>query len=146
MGLDFTKTAQASQEATVPDTKNEIMVVESYDIVADRQQMNTELTNSPEVDALVSTIEIYNLESIVSFGAEAAEGISRASDVVLNSMNMSQLDESSEMLNTLAKIMEKFDIDEIRDNPTLFGKLFGNLRKQLDKICIRIHFPNLTLD
>ena len=38
-----------------------------------------------EVDALVSTIEIDNLETIVSFGAEAAEGISRASDVVLNS-------------------------------------------------------------
>ena len=146
MGLDFTKTAQASQEATVPDTKNEIMVVESYDIVADRQQMNTELTNSPEVDALVSTIEIYNLESIVSFGAEAAEGISRASDVVLNSMNMSQLDESSEMLNTLAKIMEKFDIDEIRDNPTLFGKLFGNLRKQLDKILNKYHTMGEEVD
>lgn len=146
MGLDFTKTAQASQEATVPDTKNEIMVVESYDIVADRQQMNTELTNSPEVDALVSTIEIYNLESIVSFGAEAAEGISRASDVVLNSMNMSQLDESSEMLNTLAKIMEKFDIDEIRDNPTLFGKLFGSLRKQLDKILNKYHTMGEEVD
>lgn len=146
MGLDFTKTAQASQEVTVPDTKNEITVVESYDIVADRQQMNTELTNSPEVDALVSTIEIYNLESIVSFGAEAAEGISRASDVVLNSMNMSQLDESSEMLNTLAKIMEKFDIDEIRDNPTLFGKLFGNLRKQLDKILNKYHTMGEEVD
>lgn len=146
MGLDFTKTAQASQEVTVPDTKNEITVVESYDIVADRQQMNTELTNSPEVDALVSTIEIYNLESIVSFGAEAAEGISRASDVVLNSMNMSQLDESSEMLNTLAKIMEKFDIDEIRDNPTLFGKLFGSLRKQLDKILNKYHTMGEEVD
>ena len=92
MGLDFTKTAQVPGEVTAPDTKNELMVVESYDIVADRQQMNAELTNSAEVDALVSTIEIDNLESIVSFGADAAEGISRASDVVLNSMNMSQLD------------------------------------------------------
>ena len=139
MGLDFTKTAQAPGEVTAPDTKNELIVVESYDIVADRQQMNAELTNSAEVDALVSTIEIDNLESIVSFGADAAEGISRASDVVLNSMNMSQLDESSQMLNTLAKIMEKFDINEIKDNPTLFGKLFGNLRKQLDKILNKYH-------
>ncbi len=139
MGLDFTKTAQSPEVVTMPDTKNELMVVESYDIVADRQQMNTQLTNSPEVDALVSTIEIDNLETIVSFGAEAAEGISRASDVVLNSMNMTQLDESSEMLNTLAKIMEKFDIDELQENPSLFGKLFGNLRKQLDKILSKYH-------
>ncbi len=146
MALDFTKTTQPPEVITAPDTKNELAVVESYDIVADRQQMNTQLVNSPEVDALVSTIEIDNLESIVSFGAEAAEGISRASDVVLNSMNMSQLDESSEMLNTLAKIMQKFDIDEIKDNPTLFGKLFGNLRKQLDKILSKYHTMGEEVD
>lgn len=146
MALDFTKTTQSSEVITAPDTKNELTVVENYDIVADRQQMNTQLVNSPEVDALVSTIEIDNLESIVSFGSEAAEGISRASDVVLNSMNMSQLDESSEMLNTLAKIMEKFDIDEIKDNPTLFGKLFGNLRKQLDKILNKYHTMGEEVD
>ena len=146
MGLDFTKTTQSPEVTTVPDTKNELAVVENYDIVADRQQMNAQLTNSAEVDALVSTIEINNLETIVSFGAEAAEGISRASDVVLNSMNMTQLDESSEMLNTLARIMEKFDIDEIRDNPTLFGKLFGSLRKQLDKILNKYHTMGEEVD
>lgn len=152
MGLDFTKTAQPTQSgvtselAAGPEAKNELTVVESYDIVADREQMNLQLVNSPEVDALVSTIEIDNLETIVSFGAEAAEGISKASDVVLNSMNMSQLDESSEMLSTLAKIMEKFDIDEIRDNPSLFGKLFGNLRKQLDKILSKYHTMGEEVD
>ncbi len=138
MGLDFSKTAM-QQQAAVPSAKNEIEVVEQYDIVADRQQMDANLTGSPEVDALASTIEVYNLETIVSFGAEAAEEISKASDVVLNSMNMSQLDDSSAMLNTLAKIMDKFDIEEIKENPGLFGKLFGSLRKQLDKILAKYH-------
>ena len=133
MGLDFSRAA-SQQHPSAAAAKNELEVVESYDIAADRQKMNEELVNSAEVDALVSTIEIDNPETIVSFGAEAAEEISRASDVVLNSMNMSQIDDTSEMLNTLAKIMEKFDIEEIKDNPGLFGKLFGNLRKQLDKI------------
>ena len=114
-------------------------MVQQYDIVADRQQMNERLVNSAEVDALVSTIAVNDLETIVSFGAQAAEEISKASDVVLNSMNMSQLDDSSEMLNTLAKIMDKFDIEEIKDNPGLFGKIFGNLRKQLDKILAKYH-------
>lgn len=45
----------------------------------------------------------------------------------------------SAMLNTLAKIMDKFDIEEIKENPGLFGKLFGNLRKQLDKILAKYH-------
>lgn len=147
MGLDFKKPAALQQPASAAvQTRNEIVEVQPYDIVADRQQMNAELTNSAEVDALVSTIEVYNLETIVSFGAEAAEEISKASDVVLNSMNMAQLDESSEMLNTLAKIMSKFDIEEIKDNPGLFGKLFGNLRKQLDKILAKYHTMGEEVD
>ena len=144
MGLDFSKTVTA-QTSAVPAVQ-EPEVVQQYDIVADRQQMNTELTNSPEVDALVSQIEVHNLDTIVSFCAEAAEEISKCSDVVLNSMNMSQLDDSSEMLNTLAKIMSKFDIDEIKENPGFFGKLFGNMRKQLDKILAKYHTMGEEVD
>lgn len=140
MGLDFSRVATQSpvMENTV-DTKNEIEVVKTYDIVEDRQQMNEVLVGSQEVDDIVSTIEVHNLETIVSFGAEVAEEISKASDVVLNNVNMSQLDDSSEMLNALAKVMEKFDIDELQENPTLFGKLFGNMRKQLDRILEKYH-------
>ena len=80
------------------------------------------------------------------FGAKAAEEISKASDVVLNSMNMSQLNETSEMLKSLAKIMDQFDINEIKDNPGLFGKLFGNFRKQLDKILAKYHTMGEEVD
>lgn len=143
MGLDFSKTRTQAQTAAMtaalPDTKNEIEVVETYDIVEDRQQMNQALVGSQEVDNIVSTIEVGNLETIVSFGAEVAEEISKASDVVLNNVNMEQLDNSSEMLNALAKVMEKFDIDELKENPSVFGKLFGNMRKQLDKILDKYH-------
>ena len=90
MGLDFSKTSTAQTTVTVPEEKNEVEVVESYDIAADREQMN-ELVGSQEVDNLVSTIEINNLDTIVSFGAETAEEISKASDVVLNSMSMKQV-------------------------------------------------------
>ncbi len=142
MGLDFSKstmTASAQTANGLKEAKDEIAVVEQYDIVADRQQMNAELVNSDEVDRIVSTIEVNNMDTIVSFGAEVAEEISKASDVVLNSMNMSQLDDTSEMLKTLAKIMDQFDIEEIKDNPGFFGKLFGNLKKQLDKILAKYH-------
>ena len=146
MGLDFTKTPASAPETVPATVENEIEVVTEYDIVADRQKMNEELVNSQEVDALVSTIEVDNLESIVSFGAQTAEEISKASDIVLNSMNMSQLDDSSEMLNTLAKIMDKFDIEEIKDNPGLFEKLFGNLKKKLEKILAKYHTMGEEVD
>ncbi len=148
MALDFKKPAGQTQVPAVAaaQPQQEIEVVQEYDIVADREQMSTALTNSPEVDALASQIDVYSLETIVSFGAEAAEEISKCSDVVLNSMSMSQLDDSSEMLNTLAKIMQKFDIDEIRENPGLFGKLFGNLKKQLEKILVKYHTMGEEVD
>lgn len=146
MGLDFSKTpTQQSTVTTQPESQNEL-VVQEYDIVADRNQMNAELVNSAEVDAIVSTIEINNMESIVTFGAHAAEEISKASDVVLNSMSMAQIDESSQMLTTLAKIMDKFDIEEIKENPGLFGKLFGNLRKKLDQILAKYHTMGEEID
>jgi uncharacterized protein YaaN involved in tellurite resistance len=136
MGLDFGKKEPAVVQAPV---QNEIETVEAYDIVEDRKQMSNELVGSDEVDALVSTIEVNNLETIVSFGAEAAEEVSKASDIVLNSMSMSQIDESNEMLSSLSKIMSKFDIDELKEDKGLFNKLFGNLRKQLDKILQKYH-------
>lgn len=132
MGLDFKKGAPLPTTEVQP--KEEIVEVTQYDIVEDRQKMNVELVNSAEVDALVSAIEVHNLDTIVSFGAEVAEEVSKASDIVLRSMNMSQIDDSGALLNTLAKIMDKFDIDEIKENPGLLGKLFGNLRRQLDRI------------
>ncbi len=147
MGLDFSRPASAmTAMAAEPEAKNELAVVEQYDIVADREQMNRQLVNSEEVDRIVSTIEVNNLDTIVSFGAEVAEEISKASDVVLNSMNMAQLDETSEMLNVLAKIMDQFDIEEIKDNPSFLEKLFGNIRKQLDKILAKYHTMGEEVD
>ena len=142
MGLNLSRPTPSQPQPSqgqAPAAPQEEESYQQYDISADRQMMTQTLVNSPEVDALASQIEVYNLESIVYFGAGAADEISKCSDVVLNSMNLSQLDDSSAMLNTLAKIMDKFDIEEIKENPGLFGKLFGNLRKQLDKILAKYH-------
>lgn len=137
MGLNLRRPDSAITPSSEPT--NQIEVYEQYDIAADRQQMNQTLVNSPEVDKLASQIEVYNLETIVSFGAEAAEEISKCSDIVLNSMNMAQLDNSSVMLNTLTKIMDRFDLEEIKQEPNFLGKLFGNMRKQLDKLLAKYH-------
>ncbi len=141
MGINFKKAAYEQQpqsnQMTVANNNSAIEEVKTYDIVDEREYLNAQLVNSPEVDALVSQIEINNIESIVSFGANAAEEISKASDVVLRNVNMSQLDDSSQMLNALAKIMDQFDIDELKDNPNLFDKLFGNMKKQIDKILVK---------
>ena len=50
------------------------------------------------------------------------------------------------MLNTLAKIMNKFIIEEIKENKSLFNKIFGNLRKQLEKILDKYHTMGDEID
>ena len=62
MGLDFSKTPVQTQTAAAPAVPDVVEEVKTYDIVADRrQELNQELVNSQEVDALVSTIEINNI-------------------------------------------------------------------------------------
>lgn len=115
------------------------MEVAPYDIQADKQAVVARLAHSPEVEALTAAIDIQDMSTIVSFGAQSAEEIAKASDVVLRSMEMSKISETSEMLTALAKIMDQFDIDEIKRDPSLFGKLFGNMKKQLEKILAKYH-------
>ena len=133
MGLDFSKSAATATAAAnaAPAVEEVIETVQPYDIAADREQMNAELVDSAEID---------------TFGAEAADEISKVADVVLNSMDMRQLDETSEMLKALSTIMSKFDIDEIKDNGGVLGKLFGNLKKQLEKILAKYHTMGEEVD
>ncbi len=140
MAIDFSRATVRQQNAVIPATesRNE-PTIQHYDIVADRNKMNAELVNSEEIDAIVSTIEIDNMESIVTFGTRAAEEVSKASDVILKSMSMAQLDESSKMLTTLTNIMDKFDIDEIKGNQGFLNKLFGGLKKNMEQILSKYH-------
>lgn len=137
MGLDFSK-AKQSEASVVTDTAVEgetlPATTQTFDIAVESEKLRNDLVNSAEVDALVSKIELDNLDSIVNFGGEVATEISKSSDLVLNSMNISQIEETSKMLGVLSNIMSKFDIEEIKQDPGLFDKLFGGIKKQLDKI------------
>ena len=110
--------------------------VQEFNIVEKRNEIETELLNSPEIEALTAEIDVSDPQTIVAFGGNVADEIAKASDAVLNNVNMKQLNDTGELLGTLAKIMDKFDIDEIKDDgPKGFlGKLFNNAKKQLEAI------------
>lgn len=130
MALNFDRPAQEMQ----PTLTLEPVEVKPYDVIEDRDRTVAQLVDSEEIDRLTSQIDINDMTTIVTFGARTVEEISKASDVVLRSMNMGQMDQSSQMLESLAKIMSKFDIDEFKDSPKLFGRLLGNVRGQLERI------------
>ncbi|MCQ2506271.1 MAG: toxic anion resistance protein [Lachnospiraceae bacterium] len=117
------------------------MVVEQINIEDEKEKIYQNV-NPEEIDALVSTIEVHNMDTIVSFGAEVAEEISKTSDAVLNSMGMKQLNDSGELLTALTKIMDQFDIDEIKEKKGLFGFL----KKKIEDILAKYHTMGEDVD
>ena len=140
MALTFDRPA-GLQTMPAPEAANtaEAPEAQPYDILADKQAVVARLAGSDEIDALTSTIDVNDMATIVTFGSAAAEAISRASDEILRGMSLSQLDDSSAMMQALGKVMDRFNADELRDKPGLFGKLFGNVRKQLDNVLAKYH-------
>lgn len=141
MGIDFNSKNTLDTENSQPENVGTALVndeqteIVPFDITKERVSLQKQFVNSPEVDALASTIEIYNLDSIVTFGSKSAEEISKASDAVLNNMSLDKIEKSSEMLAAIGTIMSKFDIDEIEnDHDGFFSKMFNNAKKQLDKV------------
>ncbi len=130
MPLNYDAPAQAMQPALTLEPPE----ARPYDILEDRDRTVARLADSDEIDRLTSQIDISDMTTILTFGAETVEAISKASDGVLRSMNLGQMDQSSQMLESLAKIMSKFDADELRDSPRLFGRLLGNVRGQLERL------------
>ncbi|MGN1106098.1 MAG: toxic anion resistance protein, partial [Huintestinicola sp.] len=153
MALQFTPSEEKKSdviqaEATVADDTSKTLNLkitepQTYSIVETSNQLKQELVSSDEIDKLVSTINANDPNSIITFGNQVAEEISKASDQVLNSINMSQLDDSSELLNALKNIMDQFELKELTEEKK---GLFANLRKQLDKILAKYHTMGEDVD
>lgn len=153
MALQF-KPNGANGEETIPvQVKEEAVqtvtteVPQTFSIVEAKTELENEIKNSPEIDRLTSTIDVQDPNTIVRFGAEVAEEISKASDQVLNSMNMSQINDSGQLLANLAAVMDKFDSKELaNDDNGFFAKLFGNIKKELDKLLAKYHTMGEDVD
>lgn len=107
---------------------------ENFSLAEYRQGYIDDFEKTGELEKYTAKIEVFDPNSIVKFGSEAAEEVSKSADVVLNGMNMDQINNSGKMLEALDKIMGSFDIDEIKEDKGLFGKLFGNAKKKLEKL------------
>lgn len=157
MGLDFSKVDTtpkdiidvdntAVKEVEMSEIDSNMEKLEQYDVATDAQKTREVYVNTEEVDKLVSKIELNNLESIAYFGSDVTNEIAKASDSVLNSMSISQINDTGKMMKALSKIMDEFDIEEIKDEPGFFGRLFGNAKKQLEKILDKYHTMGDEID
>ncbi|MGL5915689.1 MAG: toxic anion resistance protein, partial [Culicoidibacterales bacterium] len=96
------------------------------------------LRTMPEVQQLTNQIEVQNPNSIILFGQKASEGVSKVSDELLNSIRSVKSEEAGEMLVSLTKIMDKFDVEELANSKgeknTFASKLFKNVGNTVAKM------------
>lgn len=95
---------------------NELEIIEQSDLYKQN------LRQMREVQDLTNEIEVQNINSIIQFGQKASENISKISDELLASIKEVKAEEAGEMLLSLTKIMDKFDIKEF-DNQKQTGLL-----------------------
>lgn len=126
------KTEQSQAQVAEPATTQTPQ--ENFSLAECRQGYIDDFEKTGELEKCTAKIEVFDPNSIVKFGSEAAEEVSKSADVVLNGMNMDQINNSGKMLEALDKIMGSFDIDEVKEDKGLFGKLFGNAKKKLEKL------------
>lgn len=126
------KTEQSQAQVAEPATTQTPQ--ENFSLAECRQGYIDDFEKTGELEKYTAKIEVFDPNSIVKFGSEAAEEVSKSADVVLNGMNMDQINNSGKMLEALDKIMGSFDIDEVKEDKGIFGKLFGNAKKKLEKL------------
>lgn len=95
------------------------------------------LKNLPEVKALTNEIDVRNPNTILSFGQSPSEGISKVSDQLLANIKKVKAEEASEMLVKLTKVMDQFDLNEIKgdaNEKNFVSKIFGKVKNKYDDI------------
>lgn len=146
MALNF-KPSSSNNEiipttATAPQQE---VAQETFSISEVKQELTTQIVNSDKIDNLTSQIDVANPNSLVTFGSKVAEEVAKASDQVLNSMSMDQVNDSGQLLNHLTNIMNQFDAKELEE-PTGLKKFFNKAQKELDKILGKYHTMGEEID
>lgn len=88
-----------------------------------------------EILALTNKLDLTDSNSIVTFGKEAADEISKCSDIILNNVEMDKITGAGNLIKTLTNIMKKFDVNELSEEKKGFlSRLVTSAKKELEKI------------
>jgi len=118
-----------------------------FDAEKKKQEITAKLKNSPEVQNIVRSINVYDTNNILTFGKETAEEISKFTDKVLNTMEVTKVEDSGQLLVQLNKIMDKFDIKEFEEkHQGLIEKLFTKAKNNIEALFQKYHTMGEEVD
>lgn len=123
------ETNTVSTSATMSEVKPFDINETKSMVIANAEQNRTEIL------ALTDKIDLTDSNTIVTFGKEAVEEVSKCSDIILNNVEMDKITGAGDLVKALTTIMNKFDIKELSEEKQgFFQKMFGSAKKELMKI------------
>ncbi|RKD25282.1 Uncharacterized conserved protein YaaN involved in tellurite resistance [Caminicella sporogenes DSM 14501] len=129
------------------DTINNNQQEESLSLEKVTNEIATKVQNSPEVIAISKQIDINNAESIMNFGQQTAQEISKFADEILHAIETSSVEDSGALITQLNKIMEKFDIKDFEEKkPSFFQKLLKKTKNSIDHLFKKYHTMGSEID
>lgn len=104
--------------------------------------------NELVIKEISGQIDTKNINTIVSFGKETVDEISKLSDTILRNTEVDKVNDTGHMLTALGNIMDKFDIKELepQESKGLISKIFNSAQKQLDKILNKYNSMGSEID
>ncbi len=98
------------------------------------------------IDEYNSKVDVTDMAQVISYGAKAQAKISQFSDSVLEGVKTRSLGEVGDLLSDLVAQIKSFDSDVAYDNKGVFGKLFNNAKRQVDRIVAKYNKIDGNID
>ncbi len=125
--------------------KNQLVSTEELSQIRQRQLA---LKREPQVLTLVQKIDVKNQIAVLEFGKETAKDISTFSDRMLATIKSSNLEKSTTLLNSLNKIMDRFNPKDFNEEKKsgLIKRLFSRGKQQLAHTLSKYDTMNKEVD
>lgn len=121
----------------VKEGSTEALTTTNTSLATKRDKIKQEIIASGEAKTISDTLSVSNPQSIVEFGKPVAVQMSACADEVLRRQDISTLANTGNMMHSLAKIMDKVDIGELKDldkDPGFFSRMFSSAQSKIEKL------------
>ena len=142
---------QDNREVTVDLVKqdHDIALGKSTDsLKTTRDKLRDQIIASGEAKRLSDTISLSDIQSIIDFGKPISEEMGRCADEILKRQDINTLNNTTNMLIILTKIMDKVDIKEITEEVKegIISRIFSSAQKRIDQIMSKYNSVGVEIE
>ena len=118
----------------------ELQPAEAFSLEKQKEETTLKLQNSPEITAIARQVNITDANTIMTFGTGTAQEIAKFSDQILHSLEMTKVEDSSALLVSLNKIMDKFDVKDFNEKQAgVLSRLFNKAKNSVEALFQKYH-------